>query len=317
MKGLFVTSATNETFKYGESFVCLPGNEIVTAKYTNRVGKVGQGTRGIGDDEILACAKECKPEIIVYIGSRWGDLLSIAALRALREIAPTVHICSDAADEPWWDLLLEYDREQAFDLQVAIDGNRSWPLHETQLTTLTPFDPSRYPEKPKPICERPIVFGYSGNLGGKGSIRKEMMDGMRALGLEIRPRDVTPGVDTYASFIDFVCGCRFIANFPHTGTQRYMHVKGRVVETALAGAVLVDQRGSPANQWFQPGVDYLEYDDAKHARQIVDHYAARPEEAQLMADRLRSKVLSQHGPRQFWGRIFDRCGLKMEEKAAA
>lgn len=310
MKGLFVTSATNETFKYGESFACIPGNEIVTAKYTNRVGKVGQGTRGMGDNEILSCARECQPDIIVYIGSRWGDLLSIQALRTLREIAPSVHICSDAADEPWWDLLLEYDREQAFNLQVSIDGNKDWPLHATQLTSLTPFDPSRYPDKPARLADRPIVFGYSGNLGGKGSIRKEMMDGMKALGLEIRPRDVTPGVDTYKSFIEFVCQCRFIANFPHTGTQKFMHVKGRVVETALAGAVLVDQRGSPANQWFQPGVDYLEYDDAKDARRVVDHFNARLEEAQEMADRLRAKVLRDHGPVQFWNRIFDRVGLK-------
>ena len=310
MKGFFVTSATNETFKYGESFVAVPGNELVTAKYTNRVGKPGQGTTGMADEAILQAAKECAPEIIVYIGSRWGDLLSIPALKALRKIAPTVHICSDAADQPWWDLLVEYDKAGAFDLQVAIDGNKNWPLHETQLTSLTPFDPARYPDPMIAHAARPILFGYSGNLGGKGSVRKDMMDGMRALGLQIRERDVTPGVDTYKGFIEFVVQCRFIANFPHTGTQKYMHVKGRVVETGLAGAVLVEQRGAPTQDWFEPGVDYLEYGSAKEARQIVDHFASRPDESHAMAERMRTKVLRDHGPAQFWSRITDRVGIR-------
>lgn len=309
MKGLFVTSATNETIKYGESFEYL-GHEVRTAKYTNRIGKPGQGTRGLGDAEILRQAHEYQPDLIVYIGSRWGDLLSIAALHELRTIAPSIHICSDAADDPWWDLLEEYDREKAFDLQVAIDGHKAgWPLAKTQLTCLTPFRPDQYPKVPLPHVDRDILWGFGGNPGGRKSIRKDVMDAMVARGLTVRLRD--PALGTHQAYIDFMCRCRFVVNFPHTGTQKYMHVKGRIVEAGVTGAVLLEQRGSPTGDWFLPGVDYLEYRDAKQAKAIVDSYAKRPEDSQAIGERLRQRVLAEHGPDQFWSRILERIEMKV------
>lgn len=315
MKGLFVTSATNETIKYGESFEYL-GHGIQTAKYTDRVGKPGSTTTGLGDEEIIRRAKAAAPDIIVYIGSRWGDLLSVQALKTLRGIAPTVHICSDAADEPWWDLLVEYDNAGAFDLQVAIDGCKAgWPLAATQLTCLTPFRPDQYPKVPLPHGMRPVLWGFGGNPGGKKSIRKEMMEAMVGRGLTVRLRD--PAHGTHQAYVDFMCSCRFVVNFPHTGTQRYMHVKGRIVEAGVTGAVLLEQRGSPTGDWFAPGVDYLEYRDAKEARAIVDSFERRPEESQAIGERLRARVLAEHGPDQFWGRIFERVGLPKKVAAAA
>ena len=128
MRGLFVTSATNETFKYEDSFGLLPGAEFASLRYTNRSGREGTRFPGLMDEAIIRRAEKYRPEIIVYIGSRWGELVNIPSLHQLRAMAPLVHLCSDAADPPWWDLLEEYDREGVFSLQVAIDGNRSWPL---------------------------------------------------------------------------------------------------------------------------------------------------------------------------------------------
>jgi hypothetical protein len=306
MKGLFVTSATNETIKYGESFQYL-GHEIETAKYTNRIGHAGQGTVGIGDEEILRRAKHYAPDVIVYIGSRWGDVLSIPALRALRDIAPSVHICSDAADDPWHSLLIDYDKAGAFDVQVAIDGNKNWPCHATQITCLTPFAPDQYPEQPPSHRLRPITWGYSGNPGGRGSHRKAMMEPLMGMGMQVRLRD--PGPGTHQAYIDFMCRCRMVVNFPHTGTQKRMHVKGRVIECGVTGALLLEQQGSPTADWFVPGEDYLEYSSPAEAKAIVDRLERRYEETEEMGKRLRSKVLAQHGPEAFWGRIFERVSL--------
>jgi hypothetical protein len=314
MKGLFVTSATNETIKYGESFEYL-GHEVLTAKYTNRIGHSGQGTVGLGDEEILRIAKEASPDLIVYIGSRWGDLLSIPALQRLRDIAPTVHICSDAADDPWWDLLIEYDQAHAFDVQVAIDGTKEWPLYDTQVTCLTPFRPDQYPQNPPEHRFRPIAWGYSGNPGGRNSRRKAMMDQMMHSGMRVRWRNPAPG--THQAYIDFMCSCRIISNFPHTGTQKYMHVKGRVVECGMTGAMLLEQAGSPTADWFVPGEDYLEYSTPAQAKEIVDRLEHCYEETQAIGNNLRAKVLERHSPERFWGRILDRVGLPAIAKVAA
>lgn len=318
MKGLFVTSATNETFKYADSFDLLDGAEVRSLRYTNRSGREGTRFPGLMDEPIVQQAAEWRPDVIVYIGSRWGELVEIPNLLRLREIAPTVHICSDAADPPWWDLLEEYDRAQCFALQVAIDGNKNWPLEGKPggLTSLTPFKPARFPDPPIPHVERTMQFGYGGNLGGskpkkmrgyKPSNRWLAIEALRELGMAIRQRNDEP--QSYQKYADFLSQCRVVANFPWTGTEVAMQVKGRVVEVGLAGAVLLERRGAPTADWFELGVDFLDWGSPAEAIEIVRRIAVNPEETQAMGLRFRERVIAEHGPARFWGRIFDRIGL--------
>lgn len=324
MKALFVTSATNETIKYGESFACLPGNEILAVRYTNRKPrKGGVVEKGLLDAEVYQAAVDYQPDFIVYIGSRWGEIVAIETLQALnRNVAPTVHLCSDAADHPWHDLLEEYAAKGCFALQVAIDGNRAWPLEgRGGLTALTPFDPSRFGE-PRPHAARPIVFGYGGNMGGKNaaegappervSKRRKILDACIAGGLKIRVREdegTSQFTASYQAFADFLGQCRITIDIPFSGTEQHMQVKGRVVEAGMCGCALLEHRGAPAKDWFTAGVDYLEYDSAAHALELVQRLARDPEASQAMAWRLRARVLGEHGPDKFWGRILERIGL--------
>ena len=323
MRALFVTSATNETIKYGESFACLPGNSIESCRYTERFKtKKGVVEQGRMDEEVYAHALRYQPDLIVYIGSRWGELPSMGTLGSMnKNVAPVVHLCSDAADHPWHDLLLDYAKAKCFALQVAIDGNKDWPLHNDPngLTALTPFDPRRYPD-PKPHAERDIHFGYSGSIGSAGNPRKKRSPSIRYRivdecrrdgGMQIREReDHNVGLEdrTYQAYVDYLGRCRVTLNVPFSGTQAAMQVKGRVVEAGLAGCVLLEHRGAPTAYWFTPGVDYLEYDNAGHANQLAA--ALKPDESQAMAMRLRARVLAEHGPEAFWSRVLKRIGLK-------
>lgn len=318
MKGLFVTSATNETFKYEDSFGLLPGAEFASVRYTNRNGREGTRYPGLMDEQIVAKAKEYSPDVIVYIGSRWGELVEIPNLLRLREIAPTVHICSDAADKPWHDLIEEYDAAQCFALQVAIDGNRFWPLEGKPggLTALTPFNPHRFPNPPLAHASREILLGYGGNLGGGPSKKRGWVPSHRRknidalvmrFGMKFRERNDEQG--SYGKYAAFLSNCRFSVNFPWTGTQESMQVKGRVVETALAGAVLLEHSGAPTRDWFEVGADFLEWDSPRTVGEILERLRDLPEESQAMGLRLRERVLAEHSPSRFWGRIFDRIGL--------
>lgn len=331
MKALFVTSATNETIKYAESFTCL-GYEARSVRYTNRKPrKGGVVEQGLLDAGVYQAALEYQPDFIVYIGSRWGEIVAIETLQNLnRNVAPTVHLCSDAADHPWWDLIEEYDAN-CFALQVAIDGNKHWPLHGKPrgLTALTPFDPARYPA-PKSHAERPVSFGYGGNTGGRSqkegvrpeqvSKRRLIIDACIAGGLKVRVRDdegTSSFTATYEAYAEFLRGCRIVLNIPFSGTQEHMQVKGRVVEAGMAGCVLLEHKGAPTADWFTPGVDYLEYDNAAHAVEIARELADKPEVTEAMGMRLRARVFAEHGPRQFWRRILERIGLQEPERAAA
>jgi len=144
VRAFFITTSTNETHKHHESFASIPGNEIGCYVYNYRLKPKAELVAGL-DAEVYAAAKAFSPDLIVYIGACGGNTPSIEGFKRLREIAPTVHFCSDAADDPWWPWLLAYDKAGSFDLQVALDGTHDWPLANTQLTALTVVDPARFP----------------------------------------------------------------------------------------------------------------------------------------------------------------------------
>jgi hypothetical protein len=304
MKALFLSTSSNETDKYHDCLANLKLGESQIMRYD---------PLGTTDQILYSKVKEYAPDLVVYIGVRWGQQPSIAALSAINEkIAPMVHICSDAADTPWHDLLREYHNAGAFSLQVAIDGSRKWPMADSQMTALTPVDPAHFPSDLKLHVERTIDAGYAGNPGsGPFSKRTAVLSAL--LGekcLDLRIRSNLPY--TYEAFCVYLSKVRMSLNIAYTGTEATTHVKGRVLESALAGACLLETKGSPTCLWFRPGIDYLEYESAAEAASIIRNTPSTT--TQVIADSLRKRVLAEHSPLQFWSRIFERIGLTMGEE---
>jgi hypothetical protein len=261
---------------------------------------------------MMARAKDYAPDLIVYIGARWGQQPSQAALARINStVAPMVHICSDAADPPWWDLLQEYHYHGCFTLQVAIDGSHRWPLASSQMTALTPVDPENFASEPRPHAARPVICGYAGNPGsGNGSKRTGMLAALLEKRLiDLRIRSNLP--HTYESYCDYLGKCRMSLNIAHSGTEATMQVKGRVVESGLAAAVLLETKGAPTSEWFRPGLDYLEYNDQFEAEQIIRRLENEPEATQAIGESLRARVLAEHTPARFWAKVFERMGLEV------
>ena len=301
MRILFLSTSSNETIKYAESLGCLNPESVAIIRYDDE---------NYVDSLVIAKAKEYAPDFTVYIGSRWGAQVTILTLARLNaEIARTVHICSDAADPPWHDLLMEYHYAGAFALQVAIDGNNKWPLHGTAtgMTALTPIDPARF-NGVKPHAERTIACGYAGNPGSEGSFRRYLLSELmfhKAIDVRLRSN----AADTYQGMCDYMQNCRISLNLSHTGTQAAKQVKGRVVEAALAGSCLLELAESPTRDWFTAGEDFLEYQRPGDAIETIQHYSKHPEETQAIARRLREKVLAEHTPIKFWTKILTRIGV--------
>jgi len=323
MKALFIITRTNEMHKHFESFECLsPDNTVKTYTYNHLMGQDGWASGEKLDAEIYASAKDYQPDVIVYVGACNGNTPSARSFVKLKnEIAPTVHFCSDAADQPWWPRLLEYEREGSFSVQVALDGNHNWPLKDSEITALTPIDPAHFPVPPKPHAERSILFGFAGNPGSVSVLKDGRVAGRRPLvaemiqfGLQYRARtqctgDMVRSVSSYREAARYMADIRIMPNFAQTGSFERMHVKGRVVEAGLAGSLLLEPADSPAANWFEPGVDYMPYSTMAEAKGIVEMYRDKPEESQAFGLRLWEKVTKNHGPKQFWGRIFEKAKL--------
>jgi hypothetical protein len=193
---------------------------------------------------------------------------------------------------------------------VAIDGSRKWPISDSQMTALTPVDPSTFPPF-RPHAERGIACGYAGNPGsGNGSKRTGMLSALLEKKLiDLRIRSNLPF--TYESYCDYLGKCRMSLNIAWSGTEATTQVKGRVIESGLAGACLLETKGAPTSDWFTPGRDYLEYGDQFEAEQIVRRLENEPEATQAMGESLRAKVLNNHTPEKFWGRIMERMGINV------
>lgn len=307
MKSLVLSTSSNETTKYSEGLRDCGYGEVRLMAYDQP---------GHTEQALYAKAKEYAPDFIVYIGARFGQQPSISMLAKINSsIAPMVHICSDAADNPWWDLLRDYNERGAFTLQVAIDGSHKWPLASTQMTALTPVDPKNFPAF-RPHADRATVAGYAGNPGsGPGSRRTAVLASLleaRLIGLRIRSN--LPY--TYESYCEYLSGIRISLNIAYSGTEATTHVKGRVLESGLAGCALLETAGSPTSAWFRPGLDYLEYTDEAHAANIIRMLAHEPEATDAMGRSLMERVAREHSPAAFWGRILERIGMRGKDCAA-
>jgi len=303
MRSLFLVTGTNEVLKYMDSLANLKYGPCEAMPYD---------APGLGDEILYGRVKEWNPDLIVYIGSRWGKQPSISTLARMNtNIAPSVHICSDAADPPWHDLIREYHTCGAFSVQVAIDGSHKWPTADSNMTALTPVDPALFPKTLLPHSERTIECGYAGNAGGGPASKRTVLLGelLRHRVLDLRIRSNLPY--TYEAFCVYLTKLRMSLNIAFTGTESTMHVKGRVLESALAGAMLLETKGSPTSYWFRPGVDYLEYGSVAEALDLIQHIDTAA--SQAVADSLRRRVLSEHSPEAFWQRIFERIGINSSD----
>ncbi len=301
LKTLFLSTSSNETGKYLESLACLSLGPCAMLRYD---------TPDETDASVYAKAKEFAPDLIVYIGGCFGKQPAVATLARINaKIAPMVHLCSDAADSPWWPLLREYHTAGAFAVQVAIDGNPAWPLADSQMTLLTPIDPDHFGGACKPHSKREYVCGWAGNAGSEGGRRRAILTELMLRNL-LRVRMRAGEMDTYDAMCAFLGNCRMSLNIPYSGTEQAMQVKGRVIETGLAAGVLLEVKGSPTAQWFTPGVDYLEYSSMDELIEAIKVYELQlPEWGEEMGKRLQARVLDEHHPRVFWSKILRRIGL--------
>lgn len=303
MKALFLSTSSNETDKYMESFrIGVADSELEMYRYD---------AQEYSDAKTYAAAKAAAPDMIVYVGTRWGPQPSTSTLAQINaKIAPMVHLCSDAADPPWHALLREYHAMGAFAVQVAIDGNDAWPGSQVGMTLLTPIAADHFPGVPLSHKERTVACGYAGNPGNPLSKRRTILTELMMRNL-LTMRLRVDGPNSYAEMCAFLANARLSVNIPFSGTEAAMQVKGRVIESGLAGCCLLEAKGAPTSRWFTPGVDYLEYANVGELFQLIEAHGNQPLsrlDTGAMGANLRRRVLAEHSPAVFWRKILERIG---------
>lgn len=302
MRALFLITHTADCENKWRSLACL-GHQVVCTQYDAKP----HDQHG----EIVDLARSIGPHVIVFVGAiekyHGRPVPTADVLCRLREVAPTVHICGDASDKPWWPYLEEYDRRECFDAQVSIDGSPDTPIarFKTGLVRLTPVDPA--PFAPMNWEDRTITAAFAGGRGHGD--RAALIDHLKAADQRFIWHGPT---DDYREMCRFLGRCRIVVNHPMNGTGDGDHVKGRVVEAAFAGACLLERAGSPTFRWFREGREVVAYRDAEHAAAIISSLSN--EEAKGVAARLRARALAEHHPRIFWRDVLARAGVKATQE---
>jgi hypothetical protein len=274
------------------------GHECLVELYTN-----GENDRHL---QLVEIAKAWKPDFISYIGAISGGTLPVPSpdiLCALNAVAPMIHLCGDACDSSWWDWLHEYDRRQCFTVQVSMDGSPDNPIlgFKNGISLLSPVDCR--PFFPRPWSERSIRLGLVGGYGH--SLRANTISALLDQGL--LSFTVTHQDRSYAEMARIMCDTRVTLNNADNGTGNRRHVKGRVIEAGFAGSCLLETRGSPTADWFAPGYEFLEYDDANEVMQILNDRS--DDDLRSIAGRFHARMVREHHPRVFWDKVLHKAGL--------
>lgn len=249
-----------------------------------------------------------RPDVAVMIGAteehHGHPVTPVQYLAQIGRLCPFIHLCCDGSDAAWWPQLQRYYDKGNFALQVQIDGVKIGPIAERGLTLLTPVDPTDYPDPPKSWMKRSITLGFPGNTGAGD--RADTLAKLTSMGLlKHRLRDN----DTGHGYREFLSNCKCVVNHALNGTGNSMHVKGRFLEAALAGALVLEPDGSPAADWFTANVDYLTYSSINDVKRLLVNIEAVPSHYERIAQRLRRRVINEHSPEIFWEIIFGRLGL--------
>ena len=250
------------------------------------------------DREILQTAKHASPDVIFYVGGNEAPgLPSHDTLRALRSIAPMAHLCWDATDEPWHNVLEAYKKGECFDLQVALDGGTDSPV---DMATLTPINPRSYEQR---VLGRGIRCAFAGQNVARAALGKYQHPRWHVLtplverGLvEYRKRTDGP----YSDYAAYLKGCQMLLNISHTGSGKAHHVKVRVVEAGYAGCALLEMKQAPTIHWIPKECLFL-YSDVEEAAEII-----RSAEIADKASALSAYVRDNYSPQRIYESILAR-----------
>lgn len=260
-----------------------------------------------GHAELPCLVSELKPDVVVLIGAleahHGKPVPPVSILHRIGARHLMVHICCDGAEPLWWNQLERYYDSGAFALQVNIDGVRTGPIGDRGLTMLCPVDAADYGVPPL-WRDRKVAFGFGGNT--HHGVRENMLAELVRRGLVYhRGRDD----ELPEGYRDFLKTCRCAWNHPMTGGTTSNHVKARILEAALAGCLVFEAKGSPAETWFEPSVDYVAYKDEDDIASWLQMVEKDQDEAESMAMAFRAKVIAEHAPEIFWNQVFHRLGI--------
>ncbi|HOL68191.1 MAG TPA: glycosyltransferase, partial [bacterium] len=222
------------------------------------------------------------------VGSRYNLYPSV--LKRIRAAGiPVVAIWFDSA-QPWCQQIMK-KIAPLVDLNVPIDSTSAWQMTGWSgrrfLPLWTPQDPRIFYD---PGLPRTIGISFPGSLAG----RPDRVRGLAALkkaGLAVfqagGQREKPVSIQEYAGLL---MRSKIVLNF--SNPWPYCQVKGRVFETTLCGAMLLESENPETCRWFEPMVDYISFKDESDLVEKARYFLKHEEERMKVAAKGKKKATS-------------------------
>lgn len=289
MRAVFVTTRTNDVASVISAWDSFnePSKRVSYLHY--------------GDNEdpiLLSRVLEINPDIIFYIGAVSGTgVPTVDTLKRLRKIAPSVNLCFDGGDPPWYPVLESYRDFGCFDFQVSIDGQKQAPV---DLVTVAPVDPRPFDK----AVEKDILCGFSGNFFREDPRGRILTPLFQHGVVTIRNRMVEgETLDGHDDHVAFMLRCKMSINTSYAGSGKGHHLKQRVIECGFAGCAVLETAASPISDWFPEGA-YFTYDSVDRAKELIETLS--DEDISARAKLHSAHVKANYTPEKIYSQILDR-----------
>lgn len=163
------------------------------------------------------------------------------------------------------------------------------------------FDPELYVNPHRP---RDIDVSFLGQVAGYRSERLPYLEHLQAenvpLFTSLLNRADQPPL---AKYVEFLQRSKIGLNFSHSADSHQL--KGRVFETMLCGALLMENENPQTRCYFAPMKDFVTFTTPADLADKIRYYLAHDEERAEIAARGEGRTRALYNHEIYWTRIFD------------
>ena len=267
-----------------------------------------------GDVALLQQCLDTKPDLMFLTWLPFGGFNpKFETLRIIRNMGvPIVAL--------WWDSVNPSIMEMAEGITPLVNVNiltDSASAYLTSTRTHDKFMPIFPPQDTRVFCDpgwtRDIGISFVGSIGNNNNIRgfadrRSALDALRAAGLEVfhsgGQRESPLSLEEYARTFK---RSRIGLNFSKAGAGgEFTHMKLRVLETTLCGALLLEADNQETSRWFTPMVDYVPFFNQSDLVDKARYYLEHEDERRAIASQGNRTAMERYNSERFWATLFAR-----------
>jgi len=170
------------------------------------------------------------------------------------------------------------------------------------LTLYPPLDPVIYNN---PGCKRDIGVSFLGQVDSYRSYRtlyiQHVINNGPPIYTSLSQRAMQP---SHVHYMDVLKRSRIGLNFSYSVDAHQL--KGRVFETMLCGAMLMESENAQTSRYFTPMKDYISFDSKEDLVDKLRYYLKHEDERAEIAARGELKVRKQYNYFRFWKEIMNK-----------